>query len=260
MAGRPRLRKREIAFAVGAGVLAAAGGAAMLDAMHDDGANSAPIAMAGNKLDYNVAAFDKISSVGPQDVVVIQGEQQAIRAEGPPAALSVLEAVVKDGTLVIRPREGFGGHWRGLQGTTFYVTVPRLEAVSLAGSGNMRVDKVAGKEFEGTIAGSGELNIGDLRTDEASFSIGGSGNVVAAGQVVRTRVAIGGSGQVHGEGLQSQTASVSIGGSGDAALAVQRDARISIMGSGNVEIAGPAHCSVTKFGSGNVSCANSDAD
>jgi hypothetical protein len=258
MAGRPRLRKREIVLAVGAGVLAAGGGAAMLDAMHDDNRSSAPALVTGNALTYTVGPFTEVSTVGPQDVIITQGDKQEVRAEGSPAALSVLEAVVENGKLMIRPREGFGGHWRGLSGTTFHVTVPRLEAISLAGPGDVRIDKVAGKEFEGTIAGSGELTIGDLRVDDASLSIGGSGSVVASGKTGRTRVAIGGSGQVHGEGLQSETASVSIGGSGDAALAVRREARVSIMGSGNVEISGPARCSVSKVGSGNVSCANTE--
>jgi hypothetical protein len=258
MAGRPRLRKREIAFAVGAGVLAAAGGAVMLDKIQEG--HSASLPQIASDRSYNLAPFDELSTIGPQDVVITQGDQQSIRAEGSAAALAVLEAVVEDGKLVIRPKSGFGGHWRGLSGTTFYVTVPRLEAIALAGSGNVRADRIAGKEFEGTIAGSGELTIGDLRVDEASLSVGGSGNVVAAGRTGRTRVAIGGSGQVHGEGLRSDTASVSIGGSGDAALNVQRDVKVSIMGSGNVQIAGPAHCSVSKFGSGNVSCAKTDED
>jgi hypothetical protein len=250
---RPRLRKREIVFAVAAGVVAAGGAALMLDS---DGGDSPMIIKGGpNELTYQVAPFDEISSTGPQDVVITVGEAASVRSEGSPEALSLLEAVVEDGQLIIRPKGRFGAFdWGRVSSATFYVTVPELKGVALAGSGDIRVDRVDGESFEGSIAGPGELSILAMEVDEADFTIGGSGNLVAAGTAGETRVSIGGSGEVRAGGLRSATASVSIGGSGDVALTVDDSADVSIAGSGDVDISGPGRCSVTQMGSGNVRC------
>lgn len=256
---RPRLRKREIVLAVSAGIAAAGGAALMLEET-----NVAPLApeVAGpNRMTYELAQFAEISTVGPQDVVVTIGDTFSVRSEGSPGAVAQFEPVVEGDTLMIRPRDGFNwGNWRSLNGATFYVTMPRLDGVAVAGSGDVRIDRIEGERFEGTIAGSGELLIAAMEVDEADFKIGGGGNVSAAGTARETQVAIGASGDVEAGALRSETASISIAGSGNVELAVEDEARVSIMGSGDVDIAGPGRCSVTRFGSGNVRCAGGGGD
>jgi hypothetical protein len=255
MPERPRLRKREIVLAVAMGLLAAGGAAAILD---DQRTDAAPMVATADNLTYEVGPFQALSTTGPQDVVITLGDTRAVRVEGSPEALARLEAVVRDGTLTIGPKERFrnGFNWSRLSGVTFYVTVPRLEAVSLAGSGSVRLDRAEGPAFSGSVAGPGELTIGAMRVDRADFSIAGSGDVVAAGSAGEARLSIMGSGEAHTEALRSKSAAVSIGGSGDAALTVDGNARVSIMGSGDVDIAGNAHCTVSRMGSGDVRCAN----
>jgi len=246
-----KLRKREILFAVTLGAVAAGGAGIVLS---ESGSEPMPFVVAAAPQTYELAPFEQISTVGPQDVVVTFGDTQSVRSEGSPEALGQLEVVVEDGELTIRPRNEFGVNWASLSSATYFVTLPRLERVSLAGSGNIRIDKIEGDSFSGAIAGSGELAIADMRVDEADFRIGGSGNVRAAGTAREARVSIGGSGQIQAAGLRSQTATISIGGSGDAALTVEDEAQVSIAGSGNVAITGPARCSISQMGSGNVTC------
>lgn len=258
MARRTGLRKREIAFAVGMGALAA-GGAALILA-EDDG--SAPFVAMAAPQTYELEPFAEISTVGPQDVVVTRADAYAVRSEGSPEALGLLEVTVEDGELVIRPRDQFrfGFDWSRLASATFHVTMPQLEQVSVAGSGSVRIDRIEGESFSGTIAGPGELNIATMTVDEADFRIGGSGNVTAAGTAREASVSIGGSGEVRAGGLMARTAEVSIGGSGDVALTVQDEADISIAGSGDVDISGPARCSVSRMGSGEVRCSGGGGD
>lgn len=255
-----RLRKREVVFAVALGAVAA-GGAALILEESDGGGRPVPVAAAqANNLTYDVGEFEEISTVGPQDVVVTRGDTYSVRSEGSAEALGQLEVVVDDGELTIRPKDQFSVHWPTLSSATFYVTVPALEAVSLAGSGDIAIDRVEGDEFEAAIAGSGKLTISDMQVDEVDFSIGGSGNVVAAGTAREASVSIGGAGRVQAGGLRSETATVSIFGSGDVALTVEDEAQVSIAGSGDVDISGPARCSVSRMGSGNVRCSSGDTD
>ena len=254
-------RKREVVFAVAMGALAAGGAAIILDESEGGGAPFI-VANQADNLTYDFGPFEEISTTGPQNVVVTIGETQSIRSEGPPEALGILEAVVVDGRLIIRPRERFRGRFNRsqLDSAIFFVTVPKLEVVSLEGSGNVSVDRIEGDSFAGSVGGSGELAIAAMQVDEADFSIAGSGDLVVAGTARDSEISIVGSGDVQANGLRSETGSVSIVGSGDAALTVDRDAQVSIMGSGDVQIAGSARCSVTRIGSGDVRCSGDGGD
>lgn len=256
---RSGLRIREIVFAVALGGLAAGGAALTLSALDDDPmayVAAAPAAGSG-EVSYQVAPFDQITTSGPQDVEIAIGEEFSVRSEGPPQALALLEAVVENGRLTIRPREDFNwGNWRRLEPAKFFVTMPVLKGVTTAGSGDVRVDRIEGESFEGKVGGPGEIAIAELKVDEADFTVAGAGNLVAAGTARETRVTIAGAGEVKAGGLRSDTASITIGGSGDVALTVEEEAKVSITGSGDVDISGPARCSVTRMGSGDVRCAS----
>jgi hypothetical protein len=250
---RPILTVLEIAFGVTMGLVAAGGTMLTLSALHDDAPSQETAT--SSQMTYQVAPFVEVSNTGPQDVVITRGDTVSVRATGSPRALGLLEAVVKDGRLSIGPKKGFDwGNWSNLQHATFYVTMPRIEAAALAGSGDIRIDQVESERFSGAVAGPGELSIGSIKVTDADLSVAGSGGISAAGSANNSRVSIGGWGTVAAGALRSGSASVSIGGSGDVALTVEDQANVSVMGSGDVAISGPAKCSVTRMGSGDVSC------
>ena len=255
---RPKLRKREIVFAVAMGALAAGGAALTLSAFEDDGSPT-PFVMGPDQLTYKVAPFDEIATEGPQDVVVTYGDAQSVRAEGSPEAIALLEVVVENGQLNIRPRSrSWMWAWPQLNATTYYVTVPRLESVRLEGSGDIRVDKVEGKTFAGTIEGSGDLTLGSLKVDSAVFTVNGPGDISAAGTARETRVMIEGPGNIRANGLRTRTASVTVNGPGDAELTVDELVSVAVNGPGDVDIAGPARCTISQSGPGDVDCESAD--
>jgi hypothetical protein len=214
---------------------------------------------------YDLTGFDAVSVVGPHHVVVTVGPAFSIRAEGPQKTLDDTEVEIEDGRLEIHPvdddrweRRGNDRQWRerweNYQPATFYVTLPAVEAVSLIGGGDMRVDRVERREFSASVAGSGALDVAVLRVDDAHFSIAGSGDLVAHGSATRQRVSIAGSGNLRMRDVASSDASVSIAGSGNAELTVENAARVSLVGGGDVDIAGAARCDVSRMGGGRVRC------
>jgi hypothetical protein len=255
-AERPRLRKREIALAVAIGALAAGAAAGILS---DGGGGPAAFVFDDGARDnrtYDVAEFQRVSTVGPQDIVITYGETPSVRAEGSAQALNMLEVAVVDGALTIRPRsEGWQWAWPRLARTTYFVTVPRLDAVALDGSGDVRVDKVEAESFRASVSGpGGDLSIDSLTAGEADFTINGTGSIAAKGTARATRVEISGPGNLRGNGLRSQTADVSVSGPGDAELTVDDIARIFASGPAEVDIAGTARCSVSESGPADVDC------
>ncbi|HEY0131569.1 MAG TPA: head GIN domain-containing protein [Allosphingosinicella sp.] len=205
---------------------------------------------------FQVGAFDKISLQGSPNVVVTVGGAPSVRAEGDGKLIEKLEVTVENGTLRIGYKKGdwsFG--WgKDHAPVTVHVSVPSLTGAELAGSGDMKIDKVEGGDFAGEIAGSGEIELASLRARNASFAIAGSGSVTANGTAETADFSIAGSGDVRAAGLQVKRARVSIAGSGNVETKATESANVDIMGSGDVLVTGGARCSVNKMGPGDVRC------
>lgn len=205
---------------------------------------------------FQVGAFDKISLLGSPNVIVTVGGAPSVRAEGDSKLLEKLEVTVENGTLRIGYKKGkwpFGR--RTNHGpVTLHVSAPSLTGAEVAGSGDMKIDKVEGGDFAGEIAGSGEIRLASLRARKAHFSIAGSGGVTASGTAETADFEIAGSGDIQAGGLQVKSAKVSIAGSGNVETKATESASVDIMGSGDVVVTGGAKCSVNKMGSGDVRC------
>lgn len=210
----------------------------------------------GNEVtrNYQVGAFDKIAVAGPYEVNVVSGGNGAITAKGGENLLAETDVVVEGNTLKIMPKKqnGIRWNWRGGK-AVFTVNAAALHGASIAGSGGITVDRVAG-DFEGDVAGSGDMRIGQIAGGKVKLAIAGSGDVEAAGKADSVDLSIAGSGDIKAAGLASRTADVSIAGSGNVRANASESADVTIMGSGDVEVTGGAKCSVSKAGSGNVRC------
>ena len=224
---------------------------------------------------YRLGGFESVSLEGPDRVIVRVGGAAGVSAAGDSAVLDQLEVRVERGALKIgRKRNG----WTSVNGdrerAVITVTVPRLAAAAVAGSGEMTVDRVAGGSFAAAVSGSGDLRVDEVRGDALSAAVAGSGDLTVARAAVRRaelsmagsgdlRVAgtagtvaasIAGSGDIDASGLQGATGQVSIAGSGNAAIRAQDAAQVSIVGSGNALVHGTANCQVSKLGSGGARC------
>jgi len=207
----------------------------------------------GTQRSFTVSDFSKIEAAGADDVDVRVGSTYSVRAEGSAAALDDLRIDKKDNTLEIgRRHKGMG--LRNHDKVKLFVTLPRLEGASVAGSGTVAVDRVEGTAFSAQVAGSGTLHVVNLAVDRVSADVAGSGDFKAAGTAKALDVNIAGSGNIDAPGLTAGTASVSIAGSGGVRATVNGTASVEIMGSGDVDLGPKARCTTSKLGSGSVRC------
>ncbi|HEX5184765.1 MAG TPA: head GIN domain-containing protein [Allosphingosinicella sp.] len=201
-------------------------------------------------------SFQKVSLAGSTDVVVTVGGAVSVRAEGDKAVIDRLDIHVENGELTIGTKRngGFSWNFSGHRRTVVYVTMPSLAGASIAGSGDMKIDKVAGNDLDATVGGSGDMNIASLQVTQARFNIAGSGDIEASGKAQQANVTVAGSGDFKAGGLEIGNATVSVIGSGDITARATQSADVTIMGSGDVTLSGPAKCTVHKMGSGDVHC------
>jgi putative autotransporter adhesin-like protein len=207
---------------------------------------------------YQVRGFNQIEVAGPYDVEVRTGSSPTVSARGSEKLLERTVVEVRGDKLFIGPKqEGSWFHigWSTHGHANFAVTVPQLSCATIAGSGGIKVDHVAGNRFEGTVAGSGDLNVGTMDVQSLKLAIAGSGGVKAgAGKAQSADYDIAGSGDLDAGAIATQQVKVSIAGSGGVRAHSSGTADVSIMGSGDVNVAGGAKCNVSKMGSGKASC------
>ena len=233
--------------------IAAAAATAGCGEAHSENGNAGPAA----DRTYQVGNFDRIELAGAYDVVIQTGGAPGVRASGNQEAIDRLVVEVRDGVLSIHPRKrgGFQFGWSNKGKVKLTVTAPAIRGAELAGSGDIKIDRVAGDRFDGSIAGSGDLKVGQIEVGELKIGIAGSGSVkLAKGRATAAGYEIAGSGSVDARGVAAETASVSIAGSGDVSANASKTANVNIMGSGDVDLSGGAKCSVSKAGSGQIRC------
>jgi len=215
----------------------------------DDRGGIAPSGI-GTQRSYAADGFTRITLAGADDVNVQVGPAFSVRAEGAENVLDRLRIKVDGDTLEIGRKRNMPGSGKA----RILVTLPRLAATSLAGSGSMTVDRVEGRKLETEIAGSGRLRFVRLAVAALDVDIAGSGTLVAAGTAAKLDLDIAGSGDIDAQGLTAREADVSIAGSGNVRATVNGDAEVQIMGSGDVDLGPRARCTISKMGSGNVRC------
>jgi hypothetical protein len=207
---------------------------------------------------YPVTPFSKIEVSGPYDVSVTTGGQPNVQASGGENLLAKTVVEVVDGTLRIHPekRKGMKWGWSSMKGENarFAVSVPMLTDASVAGSGDIAINKVAGERFAGSIAGSGGLKLQDVQVRQLGLEIAGSGKVEGRGQAAEAKYEIAGSGDILAAAIASERMEASIAGSGNIEAHARSTANVDIAGAGNVKVTGGAKCKVSKAGVGNVSC------
>ena len=238
--------RRALTLGIIAATVAAAG---CTEARSEDGG---PIV----ERDYKVGEFDRIDLGGAYDLTVRTGAAPSVHARGGENVLDRMDVEVKNGTLVIRPKKkGWDLGWTSNGKVDLTITVPSLSGASLAGAGDIRIDRVAGDSFEGNIAGSGDLRVEKIEVGSLKFDVAGAGNVHAiSGRAKNAEYGITGAGDIQAKGVTSETASVSITGAGGVTANATKTADVSIVGAGDVNLAGGAKCTVSKVGAGDVHC------
>ncbi|PTS75952.1 DUF2807 domain-containing protein [Sphingomonas sp. HMWF008] len=212
----------------------------------------------GTARTYAMSDFSALSLRGSDDVDVRVGTGFSVRAEGPSKELDKLKIERVGDTLRIGRKNRSWFNWSdgSNENVTVYVTMPRIVGTTIAGSGNMTVDRVEGQRFTIDAAGSGNLTVAMLAVREAKVSMAGSGDIALKGSADRLTVDIAGSGDVDAAGVKATGAAVNVLGSGSVRAEVNGQASVSMMGSGDVDLGKGATCSISKMGSGEVKCGN----
>jgi hypothetical protein len=225
--------------------------------------------------------FTKISFRVSGKIYLRQGATQKVEIEGDRDVIKELDIRV-DGDRLIIGKEGswkdWGWHMDDNDRVNVYITIKSLEALSVAGSGDLigetkftvenldlnvsgagtlkleaeakgDVDAdVSGsgrielsgtcRSFGSTISGSGRVVLNETIAERAQFGVSGSGKIEASGTAHEVKTSISGSGKVLARELKTEICDIRISGSGDVEINVIKELDANISGSGTVTYTG----------------------
>ena len=199
---------------------------------------------------FPAAGFDAITLSSSDRMIVTAGSAASVVATGDPVAVAALRIAVRGATLYV---DRLPGSYRD-RGATITVTLPRLEKVTLEGSGSIIARRMTGSRFAAEDSGSGSIAIEDLRAAETRLQLSGSGSITAAGTAPQLWIDASGSGSVDTTHLGARDIDVIATGSSSVRAHAARRATIRSSGSGSVGVDGATDCRVSKSGSGPVRC------
>ncbi|MGF7149488.1 hypothetical protein FHS96_003139 [Sphingomonas zeicaulis] len=202
---------------------------------------------------FDLSGFEAVSLTGPDDVTVRVGPAFAVSARGDTGVLDTLDIKVDGKVLEIGRKRGVRIGDGARNSIKVLVTLPRLSGATIAGSGDMAIDRVDGA-FSGDVVGSGTLKVAAISAPEVRLGLTGSGDAELAGTADRLKVSLTGSGNAKVAGLKVGTLDASVAGSGNVEATAETSADVSVLGSGNAIVHGPATCKSRTMGSGTVKC------
>ena len=187
----------------------------------------------------------------PAKVEVRTGATESVTIETDDNLLPLIETVVENGTLKLRPnKRNLNLQTRNMK---IVVQAKNVDHLSIGGAGSIDSDALRGDKVTINVGGSGSVVVKGIEADNAVIAVGGSGNVSGgAGSVNKVSISIGGSGGVDLGKVKAREASVNVAGSGEATVWASASINASLAGSGSVNYYGDPTISKSVAGSGNT--------
>jgi hypothetical protein len=216
-----------------------------------------------------VTAFSAIELAGPYHVVIDAQATPSLELTGERKQLAGIETVVRGDTLVVRPvqRNGFFFNFGKRRETvTVRIGAAALKRLTVAGSGDVEIDRITGERFTlagtgpgdihasgavrqlaVTASGSGDLDLHRLKAADVDLALNGPGDVQLADVGNTLAVQLGGSGDLEADGLRTAKVTARMHGPGNVKLSgTSRELDLEMSGSGDfagcdLRIDGGAH-------------------
>lgn len=201
----------------------------------------------------DVDAFTEVSLQGSMDVEVRVGPEQSVKVIADADIIEYLETRVRGDELRIDLDCDGARACRRINKLKILITVPKLVAAEVHGSGDLYVEDVKADQFDLEVHGSGDAVVNDATLGRLDIDLQGSGDIKIEGSCDEVQVELQGSGDVEAGDMVCKDAEVSLHGSGDVEIHASASADVSVRGSGDIVVRGqPDKLSSSVRGSGDI--------
>ena len=196
-----------------------------------------------------VSKFNGVAFGLPGSMEIKIGSTEGVTVEADDNLLPMIETVVENGTLKVRPIKKHMSFDSRL--IKVIVSAREVDRIYQGGSGTIESDALKAPKLEFNLGGSGAISVKGVEADRVSVAIGGSGNLkVGGGTAGKVKISIAGSGDVQLGDVKASDVSVTVAGSGQSTVWAKDSLSYTIAGSGDVNYYGDPRISKSVIGSG----------
>jgi len=189
-----------------------------------------------------VGPFTRVGLNGFAELVLVQGDREAVTIEASPRATARIRVRAADGRLSIDAVED-RPWWRFLAHGTprpprITVHFRNLESLDISGAVKVAAGSIETERLAVEASGATSVKVDALRARSLRFSGSGAVKGEFAGVLDDQSVAIAGAGDYRAAALESQTATIAVSGAGRAVVRVAQRLDAEISGAGSIEYIG----------------------
>ena len=181
----------------------------------------------------DVSEFKRVRLETVGELNLMQGDSEQVRLELSPKYEDAIQVEILGDTLVISAKRNTITQINR-DVLRYNVTLPQLEAVELAGSGDVTLNSFNAEGLALSLDGSGDISAEGLEVGRLELDLSGSGDVRLAGSADALMVGLEGSGDVDARGLRAQQVEIGLAGSGDVDVCALGSLALNVAGSGDV--------------------------
>ena len=184
----------------------------------------------------DVSGFDSVRFGTSGELVITQGDRDALEITASARDLASIVTEVRGGTLYIG-REGSGSVF-SFRPPVFRLTMKSIAGLETHSSGKIVANSLRAGSLRIRISSSGGISIDSLAADSLDVQISSSGSLKVAGTVKQQDIRLSSSGSYMARDLASRTAKVNVSSSGSATLRVSDSLEANVTSSGDVRYYG----------------------
>jgi uncharacterized protein with beta-barrel porin domain len=197
------------------------------------------------------SGFTAVDLRGIGRVVLTQGDAESLVVRGSDNVVPLVRTSVRNGVLVIEMDEIIAvTDMHEANALTFTIGVKDLEALTVSGAGDVKMDGLTASRLKLDISGAGKIDFSGLSLDSLSLTLSGAGDVTLSGEAASAAIQLSGAGNIDAGDLKVETADIHLSGFGNATLWVTGKLTCSISGAGNIEYYGNPQTDFTDTGLG----------
>lgn len=202
-----------------------------------------------------VGPFTRLEVLGGGEIVLLQGNREAVVVEGPSRGEARVRVKAVDGVLQLaipEDKRWWGGSSsRGRPVVTVHFR--QLTHLSLAGTFTVTAAGLRGTELVVSSRGAGTLTLSGLELDMLRFTSAGAMEAELAGRATRQEVSLSGAGEYDARSLKTEWTKVSVSGAGSAVVHATRQLDAQISGVGEIAYYGSPELTRKVSGLGEIS-------
>jgi hypothetical protein len=175
-----------------------------------------------------------LSGVG--DLTVVPGEFAALSVTADDNVLPALETESANGKLTLRTRSRTT--LRPKTKIAYTLTVPRLDAITVSGAGNVKSTRLDADTLTVKLSGAGNVHLNNLTCKALALNVSGAGTAHLAGATEKLTMRLSGAGGIEAAGLKASSADVQVSGAGNATVWAADELKARVSGAGGVRYKG----------------------